>query len=84
MPLLFPSLSCHFLSMTHGKAVQEGGHQSWQVGQVWGSGLPGRVSDQPHVSLMGPIVVLPELRALLLLVQKSFFFPVGLPALALR
>lgn len=82
--LSFLSLSCHFLSMMHGKMVQDGRCVSCQVGQVHPSGLPGGISGHLQVFFMDPAGMLPELQALVLLVDETVFFPMGLSVLALR
>lgn len=62
--------------MIHGKMAQDGGYLSCHVG------LLGGISGHLHVSLMDPIGVLPELQALILLVDETYFFTVVLLALA--
>lgn len=50
---------------------------SFHFPSMWQSGLPSGISGQHHVPLMDPVGMLPELQALNLLAQESYFLPCG-------
>lgn len=87
LPANSPALLLCLCHSRHSPATSK--HDSWQTGTGWrisvlSWGLPGGISGQLHVSFMDPIGVLPELQALILLVDETYFFTVVLLALALR
>lgn len=76
VPLSFPSLSGHFVAKwcRMGVPAPSGGADWPSWWHLWSA---------PHV-LYGPTGVLPDLQALIWLVDETFFFPVACSVLALR